>query len=136
MTYKVSDLKASEVEEIENMLDEYDEKHIKYRIPGKIQIGIKDGEKLIAGVDACMTDFKILYVSTVFVDEKYRRKGIGKKLLNEVEKRALKLGANIIRIDTYDWQGRDFYRALGYEEAGSYENKEDGFSEYFFLKRL
>ena len=42
----------------------------------------------------------------------------------------------MIRLDTFDWQGQDFYRALGYETVGQYENAEDGFSEYFFLKRL
>jgi len=75
-------------------------------------------------------------VSTVFVDENYRSNKIGTLLMNEVEKRANLLGANMIRLDTFDWQGRDFYRSLGYEEVGSYENKIDGFSEYFFLKRL
>ena len=38
-----------------------------------IQIGMEDDGKLIAGLDACVTTFKILYVSTVFVDEEYRR---------------------------------------------------------------
>ena len=31
---------------------------------------------------------------------------------------------------------KEFYKAMGYEIVGSYENKVDGFSEYFFLKRL
>lgn len=50
----------------------------------------------MAGLDACMTAFKILYVSTVFVDEKYRRKGYGKMLMEEMERRAKALGANTI----------------------------------------
>ena len=94
------------------------------------------GDKLIAGVDACMTAFKILYVSTVFVDEDYRNNKIGTLLMKEVENRARTLGANMIRLDTFNWQGRSFYHSLGYEEVGSYENKVDGFSEHFFLKRL
>lgn len=61
---------------------------------------------------------------------------IGTLLMKEVERRAEKLGANMIRLDTFNWQGRDFYRSLGYEEVGSYENNIDGFSEHFFLKRL
>ncbi|MDM8312746.1 GNAT family N-acetyltransferase [Clostridium cadaveris] len=78
----------------------------------------------------------MLYVSTVFVDEKYRNKKIGTLLMNEIERRAKLLGANIIRLDTFNWQGREFYTSIGYEEVGSYESVEDGFSEYFFLKRL
>ncbi|GAA0692696.1 hypothetical protein SAMN04487885_12614 [Clostridium cadaveris] len=56
--------------------------------------------------------------------------------MNEIERRAKLLGANIIRLDTFNWQGREFYTSIGYEEVGSYESVEDGFSEYFFLKRL
>ncbi|MBE6052389.1 MAG: GNAT family N-acetyltransferase [Clostridium sartagoforme] len=136
MSYQVIELDELQLEDIERRLYEYDKKHIKYEMSGNIRIGVLDNDILIAGADACMTAFKILYVSTVFVDEQYRNNKIGTLLMNEIEKRAKLLGANLIRLDTFDWQGRDFYRSLGYEEVGSYENKIDGFSEYFFLKRL
>ncbi|WP_449355622.1 GNAT family N-acetyltransferase [Virgibacillus natechei] len=136
MNYKVIELNDSQVEDIENRLEQYDENHITYEIPGNIKIGVVDEDKLIAGADADMTAFKILYVSTVFVDEDYRNNKVGTKLMTEIEKRAKLLGANMIRLDTFNWQGRDFYRSLGYEEVGFYENKDDGFSEHFFLKRI
>lgn len=136
MDYKIIELNDLQQEDIESRLYEYDKKHITYEMSGNIKIGVLNNNKLIAGVDACMTAFKILYVSTVFVDENYRGNKIGTLLMKEVEKRAKLLGANMIRLDTFDWQGRDFYRSLGYEEVGSYENKTDGFSEYFFLRRL
>lgn len=136
MNYKLVELNDLQVEDIENKLEQYDKEYITYAIPGNIKIGVMNGDKLIAGVDACMTAFKILYVSTVFVDENYRKNKIGTMLMKEVEKRAELVGANMIRLDTFNWQGRDFYRSLGYEEVGFYENKDDGFSEHFFLKRL
>jgi hypothetical protein len=40
------------------------------------------------------------------------------------------------RLDMFDWQGKDFYEALGYKCVGQYDNTEDGYSEYFFLKRI
>lgn len=103
---------------------------------GSIQIGIEEDGKVIAGLDACITAFKILYVSTVFVDEAYRRKGYGKMLMEEMEKRAKKMGVNVIRLDTFSWQGKEFYESLNYEVVGSYENTIDGYVEYFFLKRI
>lgn len=72
MTYKVIELNASQVEDIENKLEQYDKNHITYGISGNIKIDVMDEDKLIAGADADMTAFKILYVSTVFVDEDYR----------------------------------------------------------------
>lgn len=36
----------------------------------------------MAGLDACITAFPILYASMVFVDEAYRRKGLGARLIS------------------------------------------------------
>ena len=133
---RIIDLSEEQVEDIEERLEEYDEAYITYKMEGNIRIGIEEDGKVVAGLDACMTAFKILYVSTVFVDEKCRKKGYGKALILEMEKRAKELGANTIRLDTFNWQGKDFYEALGYDMVGHYENREDGYSEYFFLKRI
>ncbi len=129
-------LTKEQVEDIEERLSVFDENYINYKMNGCIQIGIEEDQKLIAGLDACITAFKILYVSTVFVDEDYRRKGYGKQLICEMEKQAVEMGVNMIRIDTFNWQGKEFYEALGYEIVGSYENTADGYAEYFFIKRL
>ena len=132
----IIDLNEEQVEDIEERLEDFDESYITYKMDGEIHIGIEDDGKLVAGLNAYITNFKILYVSTVFVDEEYRRKGLGARLMREMEKRAAAMGVNMIRLDTYDWQGKEFYETLGYECVGHYENKEDGFSEYFYLKRL
>lgn len=133
---KIITLTEEQVEDIENRLNTFDENYINYKMNGCIQIGIEEDRKLIAGLDACITAFKILYVSTVFVDEGYRRKGYGMQLICEMEKRAVEMGVNTIRLDTFSWQGKEFYETLGYEIVGSYENTVDGYAEYFFLKRL
>ena len=133
---EIIDLNEDQVEDIESRLSSFDENYITYKMDGCIQIGVEDDGKLIAGLDACITAFRILYVSTVFVDEEYRRKGIGALMIREMEKRALAMGANTIRLDTFNWQGKEFYEALDYQCVGQYDNTEDGYSEYFFLKRL
>ena len=58
------------------------------------------------------------------------------ELITELERRAKEMGINLIRVDTFDWQGKDFYLTMGYELAGQYACDEDGYSEYFFLKRI
>ena len=132
----IRDLTEEQTEDIEERLSAFDEKYISYKMDGCIRIGMEDGGKLIAGLDACVTAFRILYVSTVFVDEEYRRKGIGRQLIREMEARAARMGVNTIRLDTFNWQGKEFYEALGYRSVGHYDNREDGYSEYFFLKRI
>lgn len=136
MNPEIINLSESQVEELENALDAYDKNYITYKISGNISIGISHAGTVVAGLDACMTAFKILYVSTVYVDEKYRRKGYGKALIEEMEKRAKELGANTIRLDTFSWQGREFYQAMNYEQVGYYKNDMDNYEEYFFMKRI
>ncbi len=133
---KIVDLTEEQAEDIETRLSAFDESHITYKMDGIIRIGMEDNGRLIAGLDGCVTAFRILYVSTVFVDEEFRRRGIGATLIREMEKRAARMGVNAIRLDTFDWQGKEFYEALGYTSVGHYDHKEDGFSEYFFLKRI
>ena len=132
----IIDLQEEQIEDIETRLEDFDEEHITYSMDGCIQIGMEDNGQLIAGLDAEITTFKILYVSTLFVDPEYRRKGIGTRLIREMEKRAAAMGVNTIRLDTFDWQGKEFYEALGYQCAGHYTNADDGYSEYFFVKRI
>jgi ribosomal protein S18 acetylase RimI-like enzyme len=133
---KIINLNEQQLENIEDKLNTFDENYITYKMDGRIQIGIEEDGRLVAGLDACVTAFKILYVSTVFVDEEYRRKGYGKSLIEEMEKRASEMGVNTIRLDTFSWQGKEFYEALNYEIVGSYESNSDGYAEYFFLKRI
>lgn len=133
---KIIDLNDEQLALIEEQLSAYDENYITYKLEGSIQIGIEEDGKVVAGLDACMTAFKILYVSTVFVEEGYRRKGYGRSLIREMEKRAKAMGANTVRLDTFSWQGKEFYEALGYKAVGHYENAEDGYEEYFFLKHI
>ncbi len=133
---EIIDLTEEQAEDIESRLSSFDENHITYKMDGQIRIGVEDDGRLIAGLDACITAFRILYVSTVFVDEEYRRKGVGAGMIREMEKRAVSMGVNTVRLDTFDWQGKEFYEALGYRCVGHYENAEDGYSEYFFMKRI
>ena len=106
---RIVDLSEAQVADLEERLNAFDEEYISFRLSGSVQIGIEEEGRIVAGLDACMTAFRILYVSTVFVDEAYRRKGYGRLLLEEMEKRAKAMGANIIRLDTFSWQGKLFY---------------------------
>jgi len=133
---EIIDLNKRQVEDIEARLSAFDENYITYKMDGCIRIGVQENGRLIAGLDACITAFRILYLSTLFVDQEYRRKGIGTRLIREMEKRAAAMGVNTVRLDTFNWQGKEFYEALGYQCVGHYDHAEDGYSEYFFLKRI
>ncbi len=133
---KIVPLSQAQVEDVVQRLELYDYERFPLPRRGQVRLGIEKDGTLIAGVDAQMTSFRIMYVSSLFVDEAYRRQGLGRTLMEALEEEARELGANMIRLDSFDWQGPQFYRSLGYEQVGGYSSEADGFSEFFFLKRL
>lgn len=133
---RLIELSNEQMERIDQALETYDKKHFGTRINGSIQIGIDIEGKIVAGAYAVMTAFHILYLSTLYVDEPYRKQGLGKILMDEIVRRGKNLQANLIRVDTFDFQAPEFYQRLGFEQVGFYHDEVDKFSEYFFIKRL
>lgn len=130
-------LTYEELKGVEASLENYDALYIPEVESELFQFGIKDNQgNVIAGLFATCTAFRIVYVSMLYVDSQYRRQGLGKRLMDELEKQAIEKQLKFIRLDTFDYQGRDFYQAIGYEEVGSYYDAHQNFSEHFFLKRL
>lgn len=133
---EIIELTKDELKELEERLHCYDLDFIKYELEGNISIGVRYKGKVIGGIDACITNFHILYISTLFVEEEFRNKKIGSMLIGELENRAKKMGVKLIRVDTYDFQGENFYKKMNYHQVGRYTYEEDGFSESFFVKYL
>lgn len=67
---------------------------------------------------------KILYLSNLFVDEAYRNRGYGTRILTSAEKVAGVIGATIIRLKVKkENPANKWYRKNGY----SYMTSEDGY---------
>lgn len=133
---KLGKLEEKDRKTISEKLDAYNKKHLPDSLEGDILIGVYDeAARLIGGLDAEMTVDKMVYLSTIFIEEGYRGQGIGRMLMKEMEKQAVEKGADLIRLDSFSWEGVGFYERLGYEVIGHYTIKE-GFEEYFYMKRI
>jgi GNAT superfamily N-acetyltransferase len=76
-----------------------------------------------------------LFVKYLWVEAEFRRTGIGSGLMAEAERRALALGCHSGFVDTFSFQGPDFYPRLGYVEFGRLDYPPDH-HRIFFRKRL
>lgn len=65
-------------------------------------------------------------LSDIFVDERFRRRGVGRALMSHAEGLARERGCARIHLTTDRWNdgARAFYRALGYSEFGVTLNRE------------
>jgi GNAT superfamily N-acetyltransferase len=75
-----------------------------------------------------------LFVQALWVDDAWRRRGIGRALLARAEAVAAAAGCHSAWLDTF--QARGFYLALGYQEFGALENYPAGQTRSFLRKRL
>jgi ribosomal protein S18 acetylase RimI-like enzyme len=78
--------------------------------------------KAVAGINAMLYCWNILYVDVLYVEAAHRDKGYGKRLLDRAESESQKLGGYMSHLDTFDWQAKEFYEHLGYEVFGILEN--------------
>ena len=59
-----------------------------------------------------------MYIDILWVNEKYRRQGIGSRLLKSAEKEAIRRGCHHVHLDTMSWQAPGFYKKHGYSVIG------------------
>jgi len=76
-----------------------------------------------------------LFVKYLWVDAELRRGGVGRGLISEAERRALSLGCHSAWVDTFSFQGPDFYPRLGYVEFARLDYPPDH-ERIFFRKKL
>jgi GNAT superfamily N-acetyltransferase len=95
-----------------------------------------DSGQVIAGVNATLYCWKIMYVDVLYVDDAYRGKGYGKLLIEEAERKAKRLGGYLSHLDTFDWQAKGFYELMGYTVFGTLADCPRGHSRYYMKKQL
>jgi GNAT superfamily N-acetyltransferase len=90
----------------------------------------------IAGILAGMGYWNGLEIKILWVNEAYRKEGLGTKLLNHTETMAKAKGATISMLDTFDFQAEAFYLKNGYEVVGEIKNFPTGHKRIYLSKKL
>ncbi|HEY3912362.1 MAG TPA: GNAT family N-acetyltransferase [Stellaceae bacterium] len=76
-----------------------------------------------------------LFVAELWVHADLRRRGIGSQLLALAEQRAVTLGCHSAMLDTFSFQGPEFYPRFGYEIYGTLDYPPEH-KRLFLKKRL
>ncbi len=77
-----------------------------------------------------------LQVEQLWIDDAFRRRGLGGKLLLLAETEATRRGCHHARLDTFDFQALGFYEKRGYEVFGRLNDFPTGHVRFFVAKRL
>ena len=77
-----------------------------------------------------------MYVDVLWLDEKFRGRGIGTKLLNKAEYEARLRGCHHVHLETMSWQAPEFYKKRGYTLISTLDDIPKGNKKYLFVKAL
>lgn len=101
----------------------------------KFVAGTDDGE--ITGTLDLMIEVNLAFIGSLLVGSKFRKQGIGSKLLKKAEQFAKQNKCTKIYLETNEgWGAVDFYKKHDYEITGKHEDHALGQNAFIFTKFL
>lgn len=101
-----------------------------------------DKNKIIAGAIGQIIEYarigKSCKISTIWVDENHRKKGLGKKIMDELTNYATNKNCKNVHLETYEWQAKPFYEKCGFSTVAIAPNvqKMKAMEQYYMMKTL
>ena len=93
-----------------------------------------DGE--ILGVITGRAYYNEVHIGDLIVDKRYRRSGLGSRLVNAVECEYSNKGYDKITLTTFGFQAPEFYKKLGYELEFIRKDPDPKLCKYFYSKPM
>lgn len=137
VSLSISSANKEEIDWIKSSMDSYE---LKILPPENIRhinfVVYNDKSEKIGGILA-NTRYSTVYINTIWIDERYRKRGIGKTLIDKVEQEAI--GMNCVYSALGSWESfntRHFYESLGYVIVSTSNESPPGQTGYWFNKKL
>lgn len=92
-------------------------------------------QEIVGGVIGA-TYWDWFHVDVLWVEEEFRGRGYGHRLLTAAEDEARQRGARNAYLDTFSFQAPNFYQQHGYRVFGELEDFPPGHQRYFLVKEL
>jgi GNAT superfamily N-acetyltransferase len=100
-----------------------------------VSVSLREKGKIVGGIVGEIF-FGWMFVSLFWIDDKYRGKGFGQRLLEAAEAQARKNGVKNVYLDTFSFQAPAFYKKLGYREFGRLKEYPAGHDRVWMTKAL
>lgn len=98
-------------------------------------IFLRDAAGMLKGGAGGRVNLGVVEIRTLWLDPDLRSAGWGRRVVEAAMAHGRKHGAEKIMLDTYDFQARPFYEALGFEVFGTMEYP-TGNTRYFLSRPL
>src|SRR5689334_9996275 len=101
----------------------------------RLAISLRDGTVIVGGIVGEVWT-AVLFIQFFWLEQRFRGKGFGTKLIKAIEKEAKRFGATHSYVDTMSFQAPGFYRRCGYRKFGSIKGYPRGVTRHWFTKVL
>jgi len=102
----------------------------------RVVLTVRGAKGRVLGGLILQSYWKESYVELLWLSEKARRLGYGRRLMLEAERRARRRGSRLLHLNTYSFQAPGFYEKLGFRRFGGMAGSPHGASRHFYVKRL
>lgn len=132
--YSIDEASKEDIMIVQKKIEQYNEDYLKDCRDYNYCIKCENA-KLIAAITAQQKS-KSVHVQFLWVDDDYRHKGLGKTLLEKVEKTAKEDSVRVVYLYVYGFQFLDFYLKNGYKIFGKLEECIGKYDQYFLKKEI
>lgn len=94
-----------------------------------------ENKEIIGGICGSYAN-DYMKVEYVWVDEKYRKQGLGRKIFQQLDEFALAKNCKYIDLETAQFQAKDFYGKLGFNLIATLPNWYGCYDSYIMRKFL
>jgi len=101
----------------------------------RLAISLRDGTVIVGGIVGEVWT-AVLFIQFFWLEQQFRGKGFGTKLIKAIEREAKRFGATHSYVDTMSFQAPGFYRRCGYRKFGSIKGYPGGVTRHWFTKVL
>ncbi len=117
------------------------ERHVAEQIGHKrdgigIRLVIRDSADDVIGGLLAFTTIRNLVIELLWLDERYRGCGLGRKLILEAERIAQDHECIAVQTSVLSFQSPDFFRRMGYTVFGMSHGYPDPVKEYYLIKKF
>jgi GNAT superfamily N-acetyltransferase len=101
----------------------------------RFAVSLRERGKIVGGIVGEVWT-TVLFIQFFWIEQKFRRKDYGTRLIKAIEGEARRFGATRSYVDTMSFQAPGFYGRCGYEEFGSIEGYPGGVTRHWLMKAL
>ena len=137
MEYSIhDDMTQCEAEYVGRKLVEFADQFTEPRNYREFGVVLRDDIGNAVGGITCNTVWDWLQISVLWIPDDLRGQGFGHQLLERAEELGRALGCRFARLNTFDFEAREFYESHGYTIRSQTDDFPTGHTQYHLAKEL